>query len=154
MRPVDWLLLGACAALVLAGPAMALQELARAQSDVGLEVLTGEDRPVEPAFRVAWRAGLLVLVVATGILGTFFALRVARQPRVRSVSGRLMWLLLGGMTLLDLAFLADGRWFVLAPYALRGTTVVWLYPVAGVLMGGAVIRLAELESAFGEGRRA
>lgn len=131
---------------------MALQEFAHAQSQAGLQQLTGETAPIEPAFRTTWRAILLLTVVVAGIAGTLLALRIARQPKVRAVSARLIVLLLAGMTLLDLAFLADGQWFVLAPYVARGLTIVWLYPIAGVLIGGSVMRLSEVEEAFGERR--
>lgn len=150
MRPLDWILLAVCAVLLIAGPAMALQELSRYRSESGLEGLTGEDLPVEPAFRGAWRGILLVAVILAGIVGTVVAVRVARQQKVRAVGGRLLALLLAGMTILDLAFLADGQFFQNASYLLRGATIVWLYPAAGILMGGATVRLTELEDAFGE----
>lgn len=152
MKAIDWLLLAACAVLLLSGPAMALQEFAHAQSQAGLAQLTGETAPLEPAFRTTWRVLLLLVVIVAGTAGTLLALRIARQPKVRAMSARLILLLLAGMTLLDLAFLADGRWFVLSPYALRGATIVWAYPIAGVLIGGSVMRLAEVEDAFGEKR--
>lgn len=152
MRPLDWLLLAACAVLLLSGPAMALQEFAHAQSQAGLAQLTGEAAPLEPAFRTTWRVILLLAVIVAGIAGTLLALRIARQPKVRAVSSRLIVLLLVGMTLLDLTFLADGRWFVLSPYVVRGASIVWVYPLAGALIGGSVMRLAEVEDAFGERR--
>lgn len=153
MRAVDWILLAVCAALLVAGPAMALQEWSRHEQQAGLAEITGAQQPLAPEFRLAWRSGLLVAVIIAGVAGTIVAVRVSRQPRVRSVSHRLLWLLLGGMTLLDLAFLADGRWFVEAPYALRGSTIVWMYSLAAILIGGSVARLSELEDAFG-GRHA
>lgn len=139
------------AALVLAGPIMALQEWAAHQEQAGLAQITGERPPLDPAFRAPWRTGLLVAVIVAGVAGTLVAVRVAAQPKVRSVSGRLLWLLIGGMTLLDLAFLLDGRMRD-AAYAVRGTTTVWLYPIAGILMTGATVRLSELEDAFGDVR--
>jgi hypothetical protein len=150
MRGIDWTLLATCALLVLSGPAMALQEMVRAEDAAGRAALTGETSALEPAFRTAWRAGLLFLVIVAGVLGTLLALRIARQPKVRAVSGRLVLLLLAGMTLLDLTYLADGRWFTLASYGARASTIVWLYPVAGVFIAGSVVRLAEVEDAFGE----
>jgi len=150
VRPLDWILLSTCAALLVIGPAMALHEWSRHDQAAGLAEITGEPVPLEPAFRTAWRTGILVAVIVAGIAGTLVALRIARQPRVRAVSHRLIWLLLAGMTLLDLAFLADGRWFLNAPYAIRGSTIVWLYPAAAILMGGSVVRLTELEEAFAE----
>lgn len=152
MRATDWALLAVCGVLLAAGPAMALQEFVRHQESSGVSGVTGAAPPIEPAFRTAWRSVLLLCVVAGGLVGTIVAIRLARQPKVRAVSGRLLTLLLLGMTLLDLAFLADGRWFLDAPYALRGATVVWLYPAAAILMGGALVRLTEIEDAFGEAR--
>ena len=149
VRALDWILLAVCALLLVAGPAMALQELSRYQSSAGLAGLTGEKLPIEPAFRGAWRGILLVAVIVAGILGTLVAIRVARQQKVRAVSGRLIALLLTGMTVLDLAFLADGQYFLDADYLVRGVTIVWLYPAAGILIGGSIVRLTELESAFG-----
>lgn len=148
MRVTDWILLLGCAALVLAGPLMALQELARADDARAAAELTRSPAQLEPAFRAAWRTILFVVVLVVGTAGTLIAVRVAREPRVRVVAGRLLWMLLGGMTLLDLAFLADGRWFQLAPYEVRAASIVWLYPLAGILMGGSVLRLAEVEAAF------
>lgn len=131
---------------------MALQELARAESSAGRASLTGEAQPLDPAFRTAWRAALLVVVVVAGVLGTLLALRIARQAKVRAVSRRLILVLLVGMTVLDLAFLADGRWFVGAGHHVRAAIVVWTYPLAGVLIGGSVLRLSEVEGAFGDER--
>lgn len=150
MRSIDWILLAACGILLLAGPAMALQEWVRFEDQRGVATVTGEAPALEPAFRATWRAWLLVVVLVAGVLGTLLAIRIARQPRVRDVSRRLILLLLSGMVVLDLAYIVDGRWFMEAPYALRGATVVWLYPAAAVLMGGALLRLSELEQAFGE----
>lgn len=148
MRGPDWILLLGCAALALAGPLMALQELAMASDARALEALTRNPTNLEPAFRAAWRTFLFVVVLIVGVVGTLVAVRVSRKPRVRNVSGRLLALLLGGMTLLDLAFLADGRWFQLADYTVRAASIVWLYPISAILMGGAALRLAEVEEAF------
>lgn len=131
---------------------MALQEFAASQRAASLEAITGEEQPLDAGFRAPWRVALLVLVVGVGVLGTLVAVRVAQAPRVRSVSARLLALLIGGMTLLDLAFLADGQWLADAPHALRAASVVWLYPVAGILVGGSLLRLAQLEDAFGAPR--
>jgi hypothetical protein len=149
MRNIDRLLLAVCGALLFSGPLMALQEWIHHEDQVGLVAL-GQPAPLQPAFRDPWRAGLLVAVIAAGVLGTLVALRVARQPKFRAVSARLLTLLLLGMTILDLAFLADGRWFIGGPYALRAATIVWFYPVAAILMGGSLMRLSELESVFGD----
>lgn len=148
MRALDWLLLLGCAALVLAGPIMALQELAKAEDARARAALTNNPEELEPAFRASWRTFLFAVVLVVGVLGTIAAVRISRKPRVRVVAGRLLWLLLGGMTLLDLAFLADGRWFQLAPHNVRAASIVWLYTVAGVLIGGSILRLAEVEDAF------
>lgn len=152
MRATDWILLAVCGALLVAGPGMALHELVRHQDSESLAQLTGNAQSLDPAFRGSWRAFLLACVVVGGVAGTLVAFRFARQPKVRALSGRLLTLLLLGMTLLDLAFLADGRWFLDAPYLVRALTVVWLYPAAAVLMGGALIRLVEVEEAFGEAK--
>lgn len=152
VRAVDSALLAVCALLLLAGPAMALQELSRAEDASARAALTGEAGALEPAFRTPWRVALLLAVVVAGVLGTLLAMRIARQPKVRAVSGRLLLLLLLGMTLLDLAYLADGRWFMLAPHGARAVSIVWLYPIAAVLIAGSVMRLAEVEEAFAEAR--
>ena len=152
MRATDWILLGVCGVLLVAGPAMALQELVRHQETSAIAQLTGEAPALDPAFRGAWRGILLLCVVVGGIVGTVVAVRLARQPNVRALSGRLLTLLLLGMTLLDLAFLADGRWFLDEPYLVRGGSIVWLYSASAVLMGGALMRLTEVESAFGEAK--
>ena len=39
----------------------------------------------------------------------------------------------------------DGVVLGALPYLVRGVTLVWLYPAAGVLVGGSTHRLAELE---------
>lgn len=150
MRSIDWLLLLVCGLLLVAGPAMALQEWTRFEQQAGLAKVTGEAPALEPAFRSSWRAALLAAVIVGGLLGTILAMRIARQPKVRAVSGRLLLILLSGMVALDLTFLADGRWFVGAPYAIRGATIVWMYPLAAVLIGGAVMRLSEVEDAFAD----
>ena len=152
MRATDWMLLAVCGVLLVSGPAMALQEFLRYEEATGFEDVTGETLALDPAFRATWRGILLLCVVAGGIIGTLVAIRLARQPKVRSVSGRLLTLLLAGMTLLDLAFLVDGRYFLDADYAIRGATVVWLYPASAILMGGALARLTEIEAAFGDAR--
>jgi len=149
VRPTDWILLATCGVLLVSGPAMALQEFIRGEESAGLELVTGEVQPLDPAFRAGWRLVILILVVVGGLAGTLIAFRVAAQPKVRAVSARVLTLLLVGMTLLDLAFLADGRWFLDASYAIRAVSIVWVYPIAGILMGGALMRITELEAAFG-----
>lgn len=153
MRATDWLLLLAAAALVVLGPAMAAQELSRLQDAQSLASLTGSAPAEDYAYRLPWRAATFGLVVGVGVVGTLVALRVARQPRVRAVSGRLLALLLTGMTLLDLAWLAEGRWLLAAPHAVRAGVVAWLYPLAALLLVGSVLRLSEVEAYFREGGR-
>ena len=151
MRAIDWVLLATSGALLIAGPAMALQEWTRHQQAVGTAMVTGSFPAVDAVFRAPWRAGLLAGVIVAGVSGVIIALRIARQPKVRTVSARLLVLLLSGIVLFDLTYLADGRWFLDAQYAIRGATIVWLYPAAAILMGGAIMRLSELEEAFGDG---
>lgn len=152
VRGMDWVLLAVCGVLLIAGPAMALHEFIRHQDTSSFVQLTGQVPDLNPEFRSSWRVLLLGCVIIGGIAGTVVAFRFARQPKVRALSGRLLTLLLVGMTLLDLAFLADGRWFLDEPYLVRGSTIVWLYPAAAVLMAGALMRLVEIEEAFGDAR--
>lgn len=149
MRWTDLVLLLACAALLLVGPAMALQEW-RAQEDArAVEDLTGRAPPRETAHRAAWRLPLTILVFLVGAFGTYACIWAWGNKVVRSVSRRLVALLILGMTALDVAYLVDGAFFGDAPYALRGATIVWAYPIAGILVGGAAQRLAELRDHFG-----
>lgn len=152
LRPTDWILLAVCGVLLVAGPAMALQEFTRYERAAGITDVSGVAPDLDPAFRSAWREVLLGCVIIGGIVGTIVAVRIARQPRVRSVSGRLIMLLLVGMTLLDFAFLADGMYFLDESYAIRGATIVWMYPLAAVLMAGSLMRLTEVEGALGTPR--
>lgn len=154
MRGTDYALLATCAALLVAGPVMALLEYERHLDAASLAEVTGEAPPVDVEFRAPWRAGVLLAVIAIGILGTLVALRVSWQPRVRAVSGRLLFLLLAGMSVLDLAFFADARWLAAAPHGVRAASVVWLYPVGAMLVAGAAMRLAEVEAAFAKPRAA
>lgn len=154
VKVADAVLILCCLVLLAAGPAMALQELAQAEEDAGVSSVTGERAPTtyDAPFRGWWRGALFLVLVVAGAAGFFLSVRIARQPRVRQVSGRLLALLLIGMTLFDLAFLADGRWFLSAPYQARAATIVWAYPLAAILMGGATLRLAEVERAFADAR--
>lgn len=153
MRATDWALLVCCAALILAGPGMALQEATRAQEQKATYDITGQLPPVDASFRNAWRVPLTVLVVVTGVLATVTLLLVLVDASVRSVSGRLVALLLAGLALMYVTYYVDGLLFAQAAYAWRATTIVWLYPIAGVLVGGSTIRLAEIVETFGGRRR-
>lgn len=150
MRATDWTLLIACLVLLLAGPAMALQEFIVAEEQAGLEGVTGEAPTYDAPFRGWWRGLLFLVLLVIGVVGFVVSVRIARQPKVRSVSGRLLGILLVGITLFDMTFLVDGRWFLTGPYTLRASTIVWLYPLAAFLIGGATLRLIELERVFGE----
>lgn len=150
MRLSDRLLLIACGALVLAGPVMAVQEYVKGRQALGVEVVTGERAAVgDTGFRATWRVVLLALVLAVGVFGSLQVLRVARAPRVRGVSRRLVALLLAGMVLLDLAFLLD-RAAAEAAYLVRAVSVVWAYPLAAVVVALSSARLSELEAAFAQ----
>lgn len=159
MRAAEWLLFAACAGLVVAGPAMAYQEFAKegeaaaaqAQADARASLTERpQDAPeVDHAYREAWRWPVFALVVVSGIAGSLLAVRVARRRRWRAVSGRLLGLLLAGMTLIDLAYLLDVQWAYGASFRERGWSVVWLYPLGALLVGGSMYRLTELEARFG-----
>lgn len=148
MRWSDWLLVACAASLVVVGPIMALQEFAQARAAHAQFVVTGEVPPTDPSFRVVWRIPLTALVLVTGLAGTVALVRVMADPLVRSVTKRLVALLVLGMALVDVAYYVDGYLFLDAPYALRGATIVWLYPLAGLLLAGSVHRLAEIQSYF------
>lgn len=148
----DRLLLFTCAVLVLSGPAMALQEYSRVDQERAVRELTGAQPTPDLTFRTLWRTGLLVLIIVAAVVGSLLAMRFARQKRVRAVSGRLLFLLLAGMTILDLAFLTDGAWFMEKPHELRALTIVWAYPVGALLVAGATYRLLEVEALFGDAR--
>jgi len=128
---------------------MAAQELLRAseRDAEGLVVQpTATPGEIDAGFRVASRAGLLVLVLALDALGTLALWRFSRERRVRAVSGRLLALLVAGLALLDLAYLFDGRFLVAAPYAARALFVSWIYPVGAILAAGSVLRLLDVEA--------
>ena len=146
MRWPDWVLLLASAALMLAGPAMALEEW-RAHEDARAAEALGVPAPDDGA-RAAWRMPLLALVLLVSALGTWSAGRVLARPVARGVSRRLVALLVAGMTVLDLAYLLDGTRLADAPPALRAATIVWAYPLAGFLVGGSAHRLAEVAERF------
>lgn len=149
-RPlIDHALLVLAALLMVAGPVMALQEAAEQNQLAAAAQLTGALPAPDYAFRVTWRGGLFIASLLVSVLGSLVLVRVGRAPRTRAVSGRLLSLLFAGMTVLDLAFLADGAWFLSAPYLVRAVTIVWAYPLAGALLFGSVLRLHEVETAFG-----
>ena len=93
MRHLDVLVLILAGLLMLAGPIMALQELAKARD------LEARGAVIDPAaaptdldlgFRLAWRSAILVLTLALDVAGCVVMLRIGRQPRVRAASGRLL----------------------------------------------------------------
>lgn len=156
MRAADRLLLVACAALVLAGPIMSLQEYAHAQETRGLADLVGRDPEAPqapPSYRATWRLLLLVPTLVVGVLGSLQLLRVARVPRLRAMAGALLPLLVAGMVLLDVAYLADYATDGLDA-ATRALTVVWGYPLAAAVVALSASRIAELEETFGARERA
>lgn len=153
MRARHWLLVAAALVLALAGPVMAWQELDRDARDASIAELTGEPASPDVAFRAQGRMVVFAAVVVLGAVGTWASVVVARAPRVRSASGRLMFLLLVGMTVADLAFLLDVRALAEAPYRTRASVVAWIYPAAAVLVAGSTLRLAEVEEAFGQAPR-
>lgn len=150
MRLPDWVLLVACALLMLAGPAMALQEWQAAEDARAIEEVTGRAPPQDAAFRAAWRLPLTALVFLVGAFGTWACIRTLGHALVRSVTRRLVALLLLGMTILDVAYVLDGSLFLDAPHALRALTLVWAYPLAGFLVAGSAHRLADVHARFGE----
>jgi hypothetical protein len=149
VRRLDVLVLILCGLAMVAGPLMALQELAKArdQEARGL-VLEPQAAPqdFDNGYRIAWRGGMLVLTLAVDVAGSLVMLRVGRQPRVRAASARLLWILVAGLAWLDLAFLFDGRYLLESPFALRALFVAWLYPVGAVLVAGSVFRLGDVEA--------
>lgn len=162
MRASEWLLFAASATLLVLGPAMAYQEFAQldqaaaeAKEEEARAALTASDpsaRDDDYGYREVWRWPLFALVVLVGVTGSALAVRVARRRRWRSVSGRLLGLLLGGMALLDVAYLVDIQWAFGLPFLARGWTVVWLYSLSAILVAGALYRLNELEPIFGHDR--
>lgn len=149
MRGLDRVLLFLSAALFAVGPAMAIQELTHAEEARARELTLREEVALDPTFREAWRVPLFALVVLLGLAGSVRALDVARRRRMRAVAGRLLGLLVGGMTLLDATYLLDTRWLFGVPYTVRAAFVLALYPLAAALMAGSAWRLGELEDAFG-----
>ncbi len=157
VRRLDVVVLVLCGLAMLAGPLMALQELAKEREQEARDAVAGPGAAppdFDLGYRVAWREALLVLTLALDVAGSVVMVRVGRQPRVRAVSGRLLWLLVLGLAWLDLAFFLDGRWLFSAPYGLRALVVSWLYPVGAVLVAGSVFRLGDVESLLGPARAA
>lgn len=159
MRASEWLLLAACAGLLVIGPAMAYQEMARSdayrreldEARARAELTNTPEATPEPdyTYREPWRWPLFALVVLSGVTGSLVLVRLARRRRLRSVAGRLLGLLLLGMTLVDVAFLLDVQWAFGQAFLARGWSVVWLYPVGAVLIAGSLYRITELEPHFG-----
>lgn len=140
----------ACAAsLVAIGPAMALQELARAQEQEATQELTGHIPAVDGAFRALWRLPLTILVIVSGILGTFAAIRVLIDANVRRVARRVLIVLIVALALLYVTYYLDGALFFAAPYGLRAASIVWMYPLTGILIAGSIHRIAQLHAYFG-----
>lgn len=153
MRATDWLGLLASACLVVIGPAMSLQEFAKSQDQAAQQSITGVLPPPDASFRAAWRFPITILVVVIGVLGSWTAARALLDPDVRYVCARLLVLLLGGLAILYGTYYVDGALMSDAPYVLRGATIVWMYPLAGVVIGGSVYRLADLDEHFGRASR-
>lgn len=153
MHARHWVLVAACLVLGVLGPLMAWQELAHDARDRSLAALTGELPPLDTSFRAPTRTMAFVAILVIGVAGTWASVAAARAPRVRSVSGRLLFLLLLGMTLADLAFLLDARALAEAPYVTRAGLVAWIYTGAAILVAGSALRLAEVEEAFAEAPR-
>lgn len=152
MRRLDVLALVLAGLAILAGPLMALQELAKDRDQTARgAVLEPSAAPsdLDVGYRLAWRAAMLALTLALDVVGSVVMLRIGRQPRVRAVSGRLLWLLVAGLAWVDLAFFLDGRYLLYAPYALRALVVSWLYPAGAILVAGSVFRLGDVESLLG-----
>ncbi|HEX2022981.1 MAG TPA: hypothetical protein VHH36_09710 [Candidatus Thermoplasmatota archaeon] len=159
MRAPSWLLLAVCALVALAGPLLALQELGRDQEHrravdlaVERERLTGERAEIPPldlAYRDAWWVPLGVLAALAGVLGTVVVVLAMRVRRMRAVAGRLLGVLLTGMSALDLAYLFDRQWLAGAEPSLRASIVVLAYPLSAALVAGSVVRLSQLEPHFG-----
>ena len=152
MRWHDWVLLAGAACLVAVGPAMALQELAKWQDEDAARDLTGRIPTLDASYRAAWRLPLAGLVLLVGALGTLRAIRALVDAGVRAVSRRLVALLLIGLALLYATYYLDGLALPTLAPLVRGATLVWLYPLSALLVGGSVHRLAELEDHFGTGR--
>lgn len=150
LRWHDWLLLLCSAALIVAGPVMSLQELSKAQDQKAALALTGTLPPVDGSFRLAWRVPLTVLVLVTGLVGTITLVRVMLDVGVRALARRLLVLLMLGLVTLYLTYYLDGLLFAGAEYGVRAVSIVWMYPAAGLLIGGSVHRLAELVDHFGQ----
>src|SRR5581483_23863 len=100
VRRLDVVVLVLCGLAMLAGPLMALQELAKEREQEARDAVAGPGAAppdFDLGYRVAWREALLVLTLALDVAGSVVMVRVGRQPRVRAVSGRLLWLLVLGL---------------------------------------------------------
>jgi hypothetical protein len=149
VRRLDVLVLILAGLVMLAGPLMALQELAKARDVEARSALldpAAAPSDLDVGFRDVWRSALLVLTLALDVAGCVVMLRIGRQARVRAASGRLLGLLVAGLAWLDLAFLFDARYLAFSPYALRALVVSWLYPAGALLVAGSVFRLGDVEA--------
>lgn len=147
MRWHDALLLAAAAALVLAGPLMALGELAQAEADARREA-TGAAVVATDEHRAVSRVVLPVLVLATLGFGGFRLWRVHRRPEVRAVARRPGLVLLAGLALLGFAWFWDWGYFLQAGYLARGAYVLLAYPAAAALVLGSAYVLARVDASF------
>jgi hypothetical protein len=134
---------------MIVAPAMAFQELSRAEEARVLEESLGVPAVPDYFFREAWKLPLVALVLAAGRCGSALVLRVVRRTRLRAVSGRLLALLIGGMTWLDIVYLVDTRVLFLLAHDARAMAIVFAYPLGAIFVAGSVYRLAELEDVFG-----
>ena len=134
--------------LVVVGPVMAFQEYQAASAARVAEELPDAVPIVDASFRAAWRLPVTILVFVVGVVGTLASIRVLADKAVRAVSGRLLAFLLGGLALVDVAYALDGTILLQADFAARALVVVWIYPLAGILVIGSIHRLADVEDHF------
>lgn len=149
MRRLDVLCLILTGLVLVAGPLMALQELAKARDAEAQGFLVAQDAApgdLDLGYRLVWHSAMLVLTLLVDLLGCLVMLRIGRQPRVRAVSGRLLALLVVGLAWLDLAYFVDSRYLTDARYLVRAGVVAWLYPLGALLALGSVFRLGDVES--------
>lgn len=148
MRWLDVLLLFVAAAFVVAGPWMAVVEMAAFGEDASFATETGEVPPVSTGHRDAWRVVLFVGSVVVGLLGSAALVRVRLRKSLRPLTRRPMFLLMGAMSLLDSVYLVDWAFLMDAHYLLRAPFVFLAYPVAGVLVAGSAYSLSRVEDSF------
>jgi hypothetical protein len=148
MRLRHWLLLAACIALAVVGPVMAWQELEHASRDDALAGLTGEQPETDPSFRAPGRMATLAAAGVVGLAGAWTGIAAVRVATVRSVSTRLLVLLVLGLLGVGLAYVVDVRILAEVSYRVRAGFVGWAYTAAAVVVGGSALRLAQIEDAF------